>query len=231
MNKRHLALALLTCAVVSTPPTFATIITLVASSYGVGTNLSDPYPGITLENASHPESGPGFATSPLLIGTDAGAVAPALVRNTFGSYTDGSDCSSPFNSQCAWNAVYGVFTVPVYYISVETFGPTDDPVFLAAYDARGHLMGDDEGVGECFNPGGSQPSCGEFVQFVGVSSTTIPISYFLVGSFSAGRAYATEIFLGVQTTPEPASVALFAGGLLGILLARRRRSDSSKSLF
>jgi hypothetical protein len=42
----------------------------------------------------------------------------------------------------------------------------------------------------------------------------------LVGSFSS-EAYATVIFLGVQTTPEPASLALFAGGLLGILLARR----------
>lgn len=73
MNAKYRSLfsaSLLVCALLAAPGAHALVIK--ASNYKVGTNLSDAFPGVTLQYAQHPiGSGPGFTTSPLVVGTDA----------------------------------------------------------------------------------------------------------------------------------------------------------------
>lgn len=228
MGKRSLLRALVLVATLLAAPC-AQAIVINARNYSVGTNLTNAIPGVTLEGASYDGSGPSFATSPLVIGTDAAITVGGAVFNTFGETDSGG--YPPFqipSNDGPWAALYAAFTVPVYSVSAVGFNEDGDPAAMVAYGANGQQLDVEIDNGgplpyQCIQSSYPGIACLAFHEET-VSSTT-PISYVLFGSTSESTYY-TEIDIpGISgRVPEPSSLVLFGIGLLAssISILRRR---------
>lgn len=227
-RNRSLLLALV-CALLVVPSAHAIVIN--ATDYAVGTNLTNAFPGVTLEYATLLFGQiDDFSTSPLLVGTHIPEGVFPTPINTLGSYTDGSDTGTDlFAADAQWNAVEAIFTASVETITVVSYADNDDgiPDFIYAYGSNGTYLG-----------GGtySSVSCLPTVdppgycrgEYVGVTfNSTTPIAFVLFTSNDT-PAYVTTI--DIPGIPEPPSIALSAAGLLaiGFVTLRRRHHRPQK---
>lgn len=223
-----LSATILVITLLGAPCTHAGV--LDAINFSRGTDISNAFSGATLEYLSYegPSSGQtsGFTKSPLVVGTDTVLDQPAPpLFNTLGPATNGSDCFPPFGQDCAgWNAIYGVFTRPVYTISTTSVDDDGDYVFLSAFDTSGNLIGYTFPTETCkpFPKAYEDRTGCNGVWQMNSFSSTIPIGSFLLGSYSQA-AYVTEIDIPGLPLPEPSSLALFGCGLLGLGIAILRR--------
>lgn len=226
-------LSILVCALCATPSANALVIK--ASNYAIGTNLTNAFPGVTLEWAYHSESdGPGvFETAPLVV-TGSMAQNIPLNFNSLGTGTGGGGCFPIFdtsqNPQCVWSAVYVAITRPNDGVAFTTYTDTADLTYTANLDANGnpYNLSGETGTG-CAVPGVTQgQTCPLFEQtFSGGSTGGTPL---IIGS-SSSAAYVIEIDIA-GLVPEPGSIDLLAGGLLGIGISlfwrRRARQFTTK---
>lgn len=220
-------LSVLGCALCAIPSAHALVIK--ASDYAIGTNLTNAFPGVTLEWAYHtPSDGPGvFETAPLVV-TGSMAQNINMNFNSLGTGTGGGGCFPIFdtsqNPDCVWSAVYVAITRPNDGVTFTTYTDTADLTYTANLDANGNPYGLSGEIGTgCVVSGVSQgQTCPLFEQtFFGTSTGGTPL---IVGS-SSSAAYVIEIDIA-GLVPEPPSIAIFAGGLLaiGVALSRRRRA-------
>ncbi len=213
-----------TCAVLFAAPASATVVIFYASNYAVGTNLTNAFPGATLEYASLPlnHSTP-FNLSPLIV-ESLDKSYPATF-NTLGSST--SQMADWLNGAPSGDAyaIYIVFTQPVYSVSAADFSPSGDPTLIVDLNTQGGINTwsstniDFCSVLICTGPDGG---IGQGETF----SSSTPITSVLIGAANSAN-YITEINYSLAA-PEPPSIALFGCGLLalGIVILRRRRQSN-----
>lgn len=217
------ALAIL-AALLSAPGAQAVVIN--ASDYRVGADLTDIFPGVTLEDATHSfGQGATFDTSPLVVGATTTDQGPPLTYNTLGSETGGNvDVYNLLANDSQWSELYVALSHPITSVTVTGFDDDGDNIYIWPFDTNGNLLTPvPQSSGYCLNPGSY--GC-QRVELITTYSSTTPISSFIVGSWSQA-AYITKIEIpGLM--PEPPSLALFGCGLLalGIRILRRRGRHS-----
>jgi hypothetical protein len=126
------------------------------------------------------------------------------------------------------------FTAPVSDASIDVTSDSANQAFVQAFNGAGNLIGycigldlatpSYQGNPGCFKVvvGGSGPGGPAEIQAwqFSIADSTPNIATLLVGSFNDGLDSAP---FNLQIVPEPATPALFAFGLAGIGLARRRK--------
>lgn len=214
-----LSILVLVCTMLGAPAARAVVIN--ANNYAFGTNLTNAFPGITLDNAFNPtiDDYGAFYTSPALVGTDAVlGLGPQYPSHTIGSYT--VNPVGDFHQNSDWRAFEVVFHEPFDSISFETYGQPGVTV-AELYGTNGDYIGEDI-FSWSFCAASADDVCLVTEQNLTVEdSSSNPIGFILVATpFSS--AYVTE--MDIEGLPEPSSIALLAGGLLaiGIALLRRR---------
>lgn len=138
MRAKYRSLFLLPALAFVAAPAFATAVIFYASNYAVGTNLTNAFPGATLEYASLPlnHSAP-FNLSPLIV-ESLDKSYPATF-NTLGSSTSQmADWQTGAPSGDAY-AIYIVFTQPVYSVSASDFSPSGDPTMIFDLNTQGGI--------------------------------------------------------------------------------------------
>lgn len=227
--RRALSALVLVSALLAAPGAQAVVIN--AADYSVGANLTDAIPGAILQFATY-SGGPGFITSPLVIGTDTlfSDGGPTQFK-TFGGSTDDAgyppfqELPPPFGG---WDAVYVAFTVPVYSVSAVGYNEDDDAAAMVAFGANGQQLDVEiDNGGPLSEPCIPSPypgiACLESHEETVTSST--PISYVLFGGLSETTYYTAIDIPGVAAVSEPSSLALLGGCILaisGAVLSRRR---------
>jgi hypothetical protein len=221
MGKRYLGL--LVCAFIVPAPAFATVVTINASGYAVGTNVTNALPGVTLEYATLPLTGrpSTFNLSSLVVGTLDKSYYP-VAFNTLGSSTfQLADWQNGIEDGDAY-AIYMAFTKPVYSVTATDFSPYTDTTEIFDLNSGGSIIGAAHTPTEFCSPATCNGPDGGVGQIETYSSTT-PITSVLIGSADSST-YITSISF---TVPGPPSIAIFATGLVDmviVILRRRRRS-------
>lgn len=226
MNLRHqtIALTLVVVAIVfaallSAPQAKAVIITIEPDDFAEFTDLTDAIPGVTLVPV--PNSG-----EPRMNLDDVEAITGSFTST--GSRVFGRQISS-FSPDDSWfeteiDSVVSLFrasfNVPTDFVSIDminkgfgTFGT------LRAFDSTGSLLDtvtvDLDGVGTFATASISRPSNDiSFILAAGPVTTFVPALPIALDNLR---------FNAPESIPEPTTLALFALGLAGLGLARRRR--------
>jgi len=225
VGKHCLGLLLAVCTVVVASPAFALTLSIQASNYSVGTDLTSAFPGVALYYASHVLGQTGeFNTSPLLVGTDTATFGgPPLLIPSLGSYTDGDHTGTDlFATNAEWDAVEAIFSVPVYSVTMDSYSDEYDGIqdFIFAYSASGNLLGEGDTLSGSCVPSVMPPGYCYGSRYDSRFTSTTPIGFVLLTSDDV-PSYVT----GIQI-PEPSSIALFGFGVLGMgafTSCRRRR--------
>jgi hypothetical protein len=225
---RSLLSALAIVAASFAAPALATVVTINANNYAVGTNVTNALSGVTLEYASVPLNGrpPNASTinlSPLVIGTLPVSSYP-VVFNTLGSYTYQLDYWTNGEQDGDAYAIYMAFTKPVYSVTATDFSPDDDTTEILGLNPEGSVIGAAYTSTEFCSPATCNGPDGGVGQAETYSSTT-PIASVLIGG-SDDATYIMSISFNTAV-PESPSLAIFAGGLLAVgfvTLRRKRRS-------
>lgn len=197
-------------------------------------DLEDPF------GAASAEGSAGFLPYPITPGNGvySSGIRPGhvLIRNSFSSTCSGGVCPNPDDdndgSVFNFNFDSAVFTTGVDLISLDVFdvddGWVNESVTLSIYDMEDDQIGDDVVIL------GSQVGDG--------NAARLDLAYFFAGNAGVGRLQVAISGSGAISNlafdppppngaqvPEPASMALFTVGLIGLGAVHRRRRKAPAS--
>lgn len=209
----------------------ATLITIDANSYSAGTDISAIHANATLSTLfmpllrSHEEVPYAPQRSAVLIESCGASGCPGDGGNRIGAaYFNAYDylgCfQTGFGHSCAegFQVLEVTFANPVRFVNVQSLGYSDHPE-MYVYNTLGNLVA----LCRDFQPCMTSSRVGaDRADSLVITSTSRDIARVVYGGYS-GSAHVTSISYSV---PEPSTLALLLGGLLGIRLSRRTLRQS-----
>jgi hypothetical protein len=223
MGKHCLLLRALVLVFALLAAPYAHAIVINANGYKVGTNLTNAFPGIILEEVTNQTPIAGdITTSPLLVESDPEFRGNQLGASAGGLYGNGDP--DPIDDETGFIALAITFKGPVYGFTDTYFTDSGDIATAFDYDSQGELI--DQELpnflsGNCLDYNPSEGCLGGYeisLQFDPAAGTdTVFLS-----TISSG-AEITQIDIPWLVS-EPSSLALFGLGLaaVGSILSRRK---------